>query len=148
MITFPDTITIKFINTIDCKPIPKIAAKIKLFAKSKNDYCFLLPLSDDNGIITVSKDWLADEIRKDKELFIMDYSSSLEDCRSQIEIIVLDRDSISRAISAMILFKEITAISNREIFKYKDASNEKFVDKNKSVLEEINEMTDMINIFI
>jgi len=89
MSIFPDTLSIIICEKDTKKPIANIAAKIKLFANHKNDYNFILPLSDERGNITITKDWLNEEIRKEQALFVMDYSSGLDDCKSQIEISIL-----------------------------------------------------------
>lgn len=61
----------------------------------------------------------------------MDYSSELEDCKSQIEIIILDKNSLSRAISAMELYQDELDISDEDILKYKNASNYKYTARSE-----------------
>ncbi|MBB6214116.1 hypothetical protein HNQ80_000185 [Anaerosolibacter carboniphilus] len=127
MSIFPDTIKILVLDKDSKKPISNIATKIKVFASHKNDYNFILPLSDEMGYIKITKDWLMEEIKKEQALFVMDYSSMLEDCKPQIEISVLDTEALSRAVNAMYLFQDATGISDDEIAKYKNADNSKYV---------------------
>ena len=127
MSIFPDIIKILFLDKDSNKQISNIAAKIKVFANHKNDYNFILPLSDEMGYIKITKDWLMEEIEKEQELFVMDYSSILEDCEPLIEISVLDIEALSRAVNAMYLFQDATGISDDDIAKYKNADNSKYV---------------------
>ncbi|MDI6618799.1 MAG: hypothetical protein QME45_09025 [Clostridiales bacterium] len=126
MSVFPDIINIIICENYTGNPIPNIATKIRLFANRKNDYNFILPLSDETGNITVTKDWLKEEIKKEQALFIMDYQSGLDDCKSQIEISVLDIESLSRAINAMYIYQEYTGITDTEIKRYKESQNSRF----------------------
>ncbi|WP_339061222.1 hypothetical protein [Tepidibacillus marianensis] len=126
MSIFPDTIKIFVLDKDTKRPISNIVTKIKLFASSKNDYNFILPLSDERGCINITKDWLKEEVRKEQVLFVMDYSSMLDDCKPQIEISVLDTEDLSRAANAMYLFQDAIGISNDEIAKYKNAENSKY----------------------
>jgi len=126
MSIFPDTLSIMICEKDTENPIANIAAKIKLFANRKNDYNFVLPLSDERGNITITNDWLKVEIRKEQALFVMDYSSGLDDCKSQIEISVLDTEALSRAVYAMYLYQESIGTTDAEIERYKNAQNSKF----------------------
>jgi hypothetical protein len=123
---FPDTLSITFCENNTKKPIINIAAKIKLFANNKNNYNFILPLSDERGNIAITQDWLREEVRKDQNLFVMDYLSSLDGCKSQIEISVLEVEALSRAVDAMYLYKDFTGINDAEITRYKNAQNAKY----------------------
>lgn len=127
MSIFPETISIIICEKDTKNPIANIATKIKLYANHKNNYNFILPLSDKRGNVTITKDWLKEEIRKEQALFVMDYSSGLDDCKSQIEITVLDTEALSRAVDAMYLYQESIGTTDAEIEKYKSAQNSKFV---------------------
>lgn len=131
---FPDFIKILFLEEKNQEPISNIAAVIKLYAKHKNDYYFILPLSDDTGLIYISKLWLKKEIKKDKDLFIMDYASELEDCLPQIEIQVLDIEELSRTVSAMEMYKVVNELTDKEIHNYKNANNYKYEAKNERII--------------
>ena len=74
----------------------------------------------------ISRDWLIEEIKKEQDLSIMDYSSNLDDCKSQFEISVLDTESLANAINAMYLFQGVTGVTNNEIQRYKNAQNSGF----------------------
>lgn len=125
MSIFPEIIRVLILDKDSKNPISNIATSIKLFASHKNNYNFVLPLSDERGIVEVTKDWLEEEIEREQSLFIMDYSSMLEDCKLQIEISVLSEEALSRAVNAMYLYQDVTGISDEEIDKFRMADNSK-----------------------
>jgi hypothetical protein len=61
---FPQKIIIQVHNDDTGNPVSNIAAFITLFARKKNNYHFLLPISDKNGKIEITKEWLNNEIKK------------------------------------------------------------------------------------
>jgi len=66
--TFPDIIRVLILDKNSKNPISNIATTIKLFASRKNNYSFVLPLSDENGSIIITKDLLAEEIKREQAL--------------------------------------------------------------------------------
>lgn len=134
MSKFPDSISITFLNRKTQEPIENIAAEIKLFANLKNDYCFILPLSDKKGNVTITKGWITNEITKEQNLFIMDYGSNIDDCKLQIEISVLGVENLSRAIDAMYLYQDYSKITDTEIQRYKNSKNFNFISDNRIVI--------------
>lgn len=136
MIIFPDTIDILILDKDLNKPVPNIAVRIKLFAKHKNDYNFILPLSDEKGCIKITRDWLEEEIRKEQTLFVMDYSSKLNDCNPEIEITVLNTEELLRAVNAMYVYKDAIGISDDEIRRYKNANNSKYLPWKEKIIFE------------
>lgn len=133
MSTFPNIIKIIIFEGGTGHPISNIAAQIKLFANRKNDYNFILPLSDETGCINVTKDWLLEEIKKEQMLFVMDYSSTLDDCKPYVEVSILDTEALSRAVNAMFLYQELNGISDDEIAKYKNAENSRYHPWSKNI---------------
>lgn len=133
MSTFPEIIRVLILDKNSKNPISNIATTIKLFASRKNNYNFILPLSDERGCIKITKDWLGEEIKKEQVLFIMDYSSMLEDCKPQIEISVLSDEALSRAVNAMYLYQDATGVSDEEIAKFRTADNSKYFPHIESI---------------
>ena len=127
MSIFPEIVRILILDKNSKNPISNVAATVKLFASRKNDYNFVLPLSDERGCIIITKDWLEEEIKKEQALFIMDYASMLEDCKPKIEITVLNDEAISRAVNAMYLYQDAIGVSDEEIAKLKTADNSKYL---------------------
>jgi hypothetical protein len=145
MDTFPDVIRIKIIDIDTGSPIPKIVVKINIFAKYKNNYNFILPISDNHRIIEITKDWLNQEINKISSLFIMDYSSSLTDCEPKFEFRICSTEEVNRALKAQIFYKNSLDITQKFIeqlslvdnFKYQpltqmiELHGEKIIDTNE-----------------
>lgn len=130
---FPDVIKVKIMDGDINKPVPCIAIMIKLFANHKNDYYFIPDLSNQEGIIEVTKDWINQQIESTRNFFIMDYSSSLDDCETKIEIKIIDQDEINNAIEGRKLYKDFFNISEKDIEDLFKASNDKYVPRVKSV---------------
>lgn len=129
MTKFPKVIKIAVCDQDSYKPIEKIVLKIRLYAKHKNDYSFLLPPSNKDGGIVILREWLEEEIKKEQSLFIMDYASNLNDCKPKFSLFILDTFALSKAINAMYLYQETLKISDEEIEKYKQTNNEKYNPK-------------------
>ncbi len=126
MSNFPDFIKIRVINSGTGEPIPNIAVAIKLFAKHKNNYKFLLPISDGNGTIEISREWLIGNIKETANLFIMDYSSSLEDCYPRFEYAVWDEGAVQRAIRGRKLYQSALRNAQEEIDNLSKVDNSKY----------------------
>lgn len=143
MSTFPEIIRVFILDKNSKDPISNIATTIKLFASRKNNYNFILPLTDKRGCIIITRDWLEEEIKKEQALFIMDYSSMLEDCKTQIEISVLSDEEIARAINAMYLYQDATGVSDDEIDKFRIADNSKYLPCVETINLEIRKTFDI-----
>jgi hypothetical protein len=137
---FPKVIRFKINDKETGKPIEKIVLEIRLYANHKNDYYFILPPSNVNGDIVISREWLEEEIKKDKALFIMDYASDLDDCKPKFSLSLLDISALNRAIDAMYLYQEALKISNNEIEKFKQTNNEKYDTKDLDFIADREEM--------
>jgi hypothetical protein len=103
-LAFPNTLIIQILDDELKKPISKIAVKLTIFASAKNDYPIAQPLSNLEGKIFLDQNWVRKAIDDTRNSFIMDYSSTMEQCRPDIRINVMSIDEIERAISAMKLF--------------------------------------------
>ena len=123
---FPDVIRIKIIDIDTGSPIPKIVVSISLFADYKNNYHFPLPISDNRGIIEVSRDWLNQEIKKVRNHFIMDYSSLLENCEPKFEFRVRSAAEVEGLIKAQIFYKDSFSIPQEYIDQLSLVDNFKY----------------------
>lgn len=123
---FPDFIKVKIMDGDINKPVPCIAIMIKLFAKHKNDYYFIPHLSNQEGIIEVTKEWINKQIEDTRNFFIMDYSSNLDDCETKMEIKIIDKDEVNNAIEGRKLYKDFFNISEKDIEDLLKASNDKY----------------------
>jgi hypothetical protein len=126
MCIFPNAIMIKILNNDDMNPIPNIAIKVKLFTKHKNDYYLIPEVSNSEGIIKISREWINNEIEKIKKLFSMDYSSELNDCELKIEIRIISGDEVIQAITSLNDWKNVIKTSGNQINNLAKAENKKF----------------------
>jgi hypothetical protein len=123
---FPDNLKINVKDKKTLSPIPDIAVFLKLFARLKNDYSILLPISGPNGEIFIEKEWVEEEVQKTRNLFIMDYSSTLDDCDHIVELKVLSGEEIRRAIEEMRIYNKVGIIDEEEIDNLTNAQNALF----------------------
>jgi hypothetical protein len=129
---FADNINIRIVNEETLEPIPHIAIRIRLFARHKNDY-FITYISNEEGYITINKSDLRSEIIKNKNLFVMDYSSELEDCEPRIELVLLNISDIHNEIQGMQEWKHILNIQDNEIKKLEKVKNELYIPASKII---------------
>ena len=101
MTHFPNSIEIQLIDNKHNQPIQGIVLLLHLFANHKNDYHILTNYSNEEGKVIVTKEFLEDEINKTRNMFIMDHSSSLPDCKPSFEIEVLDDKQIKQKIDGI-----------------------------------------------
>lgn len=126
---FPEKIEIFFLDRNINIALPNIAIQIKLFAHSHNDYYFLPKLSDTHGMITISKEWINQEIQKCYSLFIMDYKSSLEQCTSEIELEVLSVEHIEMLIESLKKWISIIPYVTSQIDMLMKCNNKNYIPK-------------------
>jgi hypothetical protein len=130
---FPEIIIIKINDSVTRQPVPNLAVFITLFATRKNDFHFLPEFSDEKGEITIASEWLADEIKKVSNLFIMDYSATLESCYRRFEISTLSGEDVQRAVKAQYLFKSVLNINQDYIYRLSRVDNSSYLPTSKLV---------------
>jgi len=133
MDVFPDIVKIKMIDDENDIAVPNITVRITLFANYKNNYHFALPISDNHGIIEISRNWLNQEIEKVRNHFIMDFSSKLEDCKPKFEFHVQSPEEVKGAIKANILYKNSFGIAQEYINQLSLVDNDKYQPITKMV---------------
>ena len=92
---FPEKVTFRFIDKGTKKPIEDIAAIIILYARRKNDYYTDPKFSNKDGYLDFTREDCLETIKLSQEHFIMDYSSSMEECLPKISLEILDITSIN-----------------------------------------------------
>ena len=102
MTNFPETIEIQLVDKKHNKPIEGIVLMVHLFANHKNDYYIYSSYSDNEGKIFITKKQLEFEIDIDRNMFIMDYSSNLSDCKPLFEIEVFDENMVKQKIDIIV----------------------------------------------
>jgi len=122
---FPEKVTFRFIDKDTKKPIENIAAIIILYARRKNNYEIGPKFYDKNGYIDFSKEECNKGIKLSQELFIMDYSSSLENCFPKILLNTLDAKNVDFIIEH---FDEYKVFWDKDPF-----CNADFIDRLRKV---------------
>lgn len=129
---FPDLLKIKIVD-VNNRPVPSIAVIIRLFANNKNDYYLIPSISNEEGIIEVDREWVNKQINDTRNFFIMDYTSTLEDCQSKIEIKVMDKNEANNAIEGRKLYKDFMNIPEKEIEDLSKSTNYRYFPITKLV---------------
>ena len=130
---FPNIMRIHIMDNDTRKSVPNIAIRISIFARFKNNYHFTLPISDNRGIIEVTRDWLNQEIEKVRNHFIMDYSSLLKDCEPKFEFHVYSVEEMKGSIEAKKFYKNTMDISQEFIDQLSLVDNDKYQPITKMV---------------
>ena len=131
MTVFPDVITIKIVNSDTNESIPRIVVRIQLYANQKNDYYFILPVSDKNGRITVTKEWLRNEIQLASRLFPMDFASSLETVYPKFELEIMDKNSVVMVVKGMSSYRDYTYRTSEYVNSIATSENLKYFPTTK-----------------
>jgi len=92
---FPKCIEISLAND---QGIPILFANVffgaKIFASSRNDYYTGPYWTNNNGIFRIIREEVEEDMQADRELFLMDYQSTLDQCKPLVEVRVLDENEI------------------------------------------------------
>ena len=123
MTVFPDSIRIRVVNADTVNPVQNVVVNLMLFANDKNNYGFALPVTNVAGITEISKEWLSTRVDEIHNIFIMDYSSRLDDCQPRFEIKMYDKEMMVRLIKAQKQYQEVFRISQDQINNYEHADN-------------------------
>ena len=95
---FPKEFILQFLSRRTNLPIEGIFCEVTLFAKKKNNYDFQPPLTNTKGETVISRDYVLEEIRRLKTLWIMDFQSSLDECLDEVRIEVPSGREIAKWI--------------------------------------------------
>lgn len=94
-----------------------IAISLILYAHKKNDYYVGPKISDSEGIVRFKREECVKEIESSKKFYLMDYSSTIEQCLSKISIKIKSEKELEFAVKNM--------RQSRHIYqKYWDCSEE------------------------
>lgn len=102
---FPPRLRLQLVEEEHGLPVRKVAVTLRVFALQKNHYDLGPPLSNEDGFIVISRDWVEGAIEYYRNTFIMDYATPLEQCSPQVRIKVLSPDEITLGIRAMRLYR-------------------------------------------
>jgi hypothetical protein len=133
MTIFPEHIHVRVVEAATSKSIPNIVLGINLFANHKDNYGFPLPITNDKGAIEVSREWLSHKVDQIRSVFLMDYSSPLDDCQPKFELIFFDGEGIKRLVSAQKLYQKALNIPDFQIESYLHTDNWKYSEMSKII---------------
>ena len=105
---FPDRLIIQFVEEDTQLPILGIATDLTVFATRKNDYHLGPGMSDFEGVITISRDWVKQSIEGNISFASMDYSSPMEQCYPYLDLKVMSVKDIERAMIGMRIYEGFT----------------------------------------
>lgn len=130
---FPGLVKFVFIDSRTKQHIKNIAATLVLYAHKKNDYYVGPKISNKDGIICFTEDECLKEIKSSQEFYIMDYSSNLEDCLSNISIKIKDSKELKLGIDKMRqlrnIYKDYWNCSEEYLSVLEHVDNEKYIIK-------------------
>ena len=99
-LVMPDKITVRLVKPLQQNfSVDNMLLYIKTYAKHKNDFYLGPFVSDKDGIITITKKELDNEITATYESGLMDYSS-IENNFAFVELRLYDQDEISKMIES------------------------------------------------
>jgi len=123
---FPPVLKIRAFEQDSGQGIAKLALKLTLFARHKNNYTIPM-VTNDSGRVELTIEHVRQSIKDDWELFPMDYSSPLEDCSPDVEIRVCSTEDVHRTIEAMKTFSSAATISDELIAAFESAVNDQYL---------------------
>jgi len=83
---FPDELTVRVIDAASGHPVENVSFLLRLKAPVKNDYAVGPLITNQDGIIRISREGCERAIKQAKEMFIMDYSGNLSSCSKVAEL--------------------------------------------------------------
>ena len=107
MVAFPEKVSLQFLDEKTQQPIPKLVVSLTLLAHRKNDYPVGPVLTDQNGLVSFSRNDCLKAIEDSKTLFLMDYASSLEECLPKVLLKIMSKEEIESCIQARTEYKTL-----------------------------------------
>jgi hypothetical protein len=98
---FPDTIHINIINAETRLPVQNIALLIHLLALRNMDHFLFSPVSDNQGIVNISKGWLIEQIDTNDVYLTVDRISGIDDLYPAIEVMTATEHDINKSIELL-----------------------------------------------
>jgi spore coat polysaccharide biosynthesis protein SpsF (cytidylyltransferase family) len=77
-------------------PVDNLILYIEIIAREKNNYGLGPLKTDQNGEVEVTRKMIEKEIHESKRMFIMDYSSNIEECSDEIIIKISSQEDLQR----------------------------------------------------
>lgn len=102
----PETIEVSI--KADGKPLQGVLVDVCIFTTCKNNFHSQFGPSDDNGSVLITRAALISEAKRDQKLSVMDYGDPETNFAGEIEVAILGKDDLLRAIEAYPLFKDVS----------------------------------------
>ena len=119
---FPDVLKIRVIDQATDLAISYVALMLTIFARRKNDYHFPVATRTD-GFATITVADIRQSISEDQKLFLMDYASDLDDCKTELQIDVCAEEEIQTTVDAMEKFKSVRKFPETIIDEFRHSVN-------------------------
>lgn len=130
---FPNQISFKLIDKKTKKTIGNIAVSLILYAHKKNDYFVGPIIANNKGIAYFEKEECIREIESSKKFYLMDYTSSLEECLPKVSIKIKPKNELDNAIEKMRklrhIYKDYWDCSEEYLVSLENTDNDKYISK-------------------
>ncbi len=130
---FPKQVFFKIIDSATKQSVEKIAVSLVLYAHRKNDYYIGPKLTNKEGIVSFDRNECIKGIESSRKFYLMDYSSTLEECLPKVSIKIKPRKELEFAVKNMRSLRDIYQqywdCSEEYLKSLEFADNSKYVSK-------------------
>ena len=130
---FPEQVTFRLINEKTKKPVNNVAVLLILYAHKKNNYSVEAKISNINGQVVFTKQDCLKSIESSRSFYLMDYSSTLEQCLLRVSVEILKRENIEfvlkRRREGKDIYEKYWNCSEEYLKSLEIADNSKYVSK-------------------
>ncbi len=130
---FPNRVTFRLFDSKRGVSASNVAVSLVLYARKKNDYFVGPKITDKNGKVVFEKRECIKEIENSKKIYLMDYSSNLEDCSPKISIKIKPRNEINFAVENMRklrdIYKDYWDCSEKFLKALQKTDNDRYVSR-------------------
>lgn len=107
MVAFPEQVQCQFLDEKTQQPIPNLVVSLTLLAHRKNDYPVGPVFTDQNGLVVFTQNDCLNTIENSKTTFLMDYSSTLDQCLPKVLLEIMSQEEIEGCIQARKQYKTL-----------------------------------------
>lgn len=104
---FPKNVFFRLVDSKTGEKIPNLAVSLILYAAKKNNYYVGPKISDKEGVVIFRKEDCLKEIESSKKVYLMDYTSSLEECLPKISVRIKPKNEIDITVKKLLSLKDI-----------------------------------------
>ena len=107
MVALPPRVALRVLDRETMKPAVNVAFLLTLYAHRKNNYSVGPFVSDNQGVVAISKEDCLKSIDASQQLALMDYASSLTECLPKISIELMSPENLEYFIENSRKFRDI-----------------------------------------